>query len=449
MLPFKVPIAVFGGMFGVSLLFQASFAADSVSNEEMLSEIRGLNKIVQQQQEKINQLEQRISKQEAAPQLPGVVVSESEIDKRIDERISQKAPAYQLMEGLSLSIGATSIVQGAHHANGDNQLSRKEDVTDGTISTDIALDKKFGDYGESFVCVTAGQGAGVEDNLNVFSNVNFDADNDQNVRLAEAWYEFYFKKISGALAFGKLDPTKYIDTNNYANSETTQFLGRMFRNSPVVEFPANAGGIHFGAAPYDFFDVNFVAVDADADWENVFDSMFVAGQLNLKPKLFGKEGNYRLFAWSNGANHTKWTDTAKDKENGYGFGLSFDQAIIDNVGVFVRYGWQDPKVYLNGNTFSLAQSWSIGPQVNGSLWGRPDDFIGLGFGQVMPSGKYKKVNGLRAKTENHLEWYYNFKVNGHLTLSPDLQVIWHPYGKDAVNGDEAIVVGGIRGQVDF
>ncbi len=437
MLRLKVSVVALGTVIGLALsCWIVAFAADPVSSEEML-------------QEKINQLEQRISKQEVAAQSLGAVVSQSEIDKRIDERISQKSPAYQLMEGLSLSFGATSIVQGAHHANGNNQLSKKEDVIDGTISTDITFDKEFGDYGEGFVYVTAGQGAGLEDNLKVFNNVNYDADNDQNVRLAEACYEFYFKNISGALAFGKLDPTKYIDTNNYANSETAQFLGRMFRNSPVVEFPANAGGIHFGAAPNDFFNVNFVAVDADADWENVFDSMFVAGQLNLKPKLFNKNGNYRLFAWSNGANHTKWADMAKDKENSYGFGLSFDQVIIDNVSVFARYGWQDPKVYMNGSTFSLAQSWSTGPQVDGSLWGRQNDVVGLGFGQVMPSGKYKKVNDLRAKSENHLEFYYNFKVNDHLALSPDFQVIWQPYGKDAVNGDGAIVVGGIRGQVDF
>jgi hypothetical protein len=30
-----------------------------------------------------------------------------------------------------------------------------------------------------------------------------------------------------------------------------------------------------------------------------------------------------------------------------------------------------------------------------------------------------------------------------------LQIIWQPYGKDAANGDNTIVVGGLRGQVDF
>lgn len=63
--------------------------------------------------------------------------------------------------------------------------------------------------------------------------------------------------------------------------------------------------------------------------------------------------------------------------------------------------------------------------------------------------EYKKVNSLKAKSEEHLEAYYSFKVNDHLTLSPDFQVIWDPYGGDATNGDKAIVVGGLRTQVDF
>ena len=439
-----------GMIFGILLVFPpAVLASDGGGNDELLTEIRELKKIVQQQQEKIDQLEQRITKQETVPAKVSPVVSESDIDRRIGERFKLQAPAYELMKDLTLSVGVTTVFQGAHNANGENQLSGKEDVADPTLSTDIAFQKKFGDYGEGYVYISASEGAGIGDKLQVYSNVNADAENDEHVRVLEAWYAFYFQKFSGSLAFGKLDTTNYIDTNNYANDETFQFLGNMFVNSSVVEFPSYSGGLHFGAAPYEFFDVNLVAVDADADWNNMTDAMFVAGQLNVKPKLLGREGNYRLLGWMNGANHTRWDDATRDKENSYGYGLSFDQELTDNVGVFARYGWQNPKVYLNGESFSLSQSWSLGPQIKGTLWGRPDDVVGIGWGQVLPSKQYKKANDLLAKAETHLECYYNFKVNKHLSLSPDVQVIWQPYGKDAVNGDDAILVGGMRGQMDF
>lgn len=439
-----------GMMLGTLLVCQpAVLASDGGGDDNLLAEIRELKKIVQQQQEKINQLEQRVTKQEAAPVKTGAVISESEIDRRIGERFKLQAPAYELMKDLSLSVGVTTVFQGANNANGENQLSGKEDVADPTLSTDIAFNKKFGDYGEGYVYISASEGAGIGDKLQVYSNVNADAENDEHVRVLEAWYAFYFQKISGSLAFGKLDTTNYIDTNHYANDETFQFLGNMFVNSSVVEFPSYSGGLHFGAAPHEFFDVNLVAVDADADWSNMTDSMFVAGQLNVKPKLLAKDGNYRIFSWINTANHTRWDDATRDKEKSYGYGASFDQELTDNVGVFARYGWQNPKVYLNGESFSLSQSWSLGPQIKGALWGRPDDVVGIGWGQVLPSKQYKKANDLLAKAETHLECYYNFKVNEHLSLSPDLQVIWQPYGKDAVNGDDTVLVGGMRGQMDF
>jgi len=449
-----------------------SRADEPVNNETLLKEIRELKNIVTQQAKKINDLESRVAQQETKAAIVGAPVNISEIDKKIDERLSQKAPAYQLMEGLSLSVGMTSVLQGAHNVNGNDQLSNKEDSTAGTISADITLNKKFGDYGEGFVYITAGQGAGLDGKIKTFGNVNYDADSDQTVRLSEAWYEVYFQQISGALAFGKLDPTKYVDTNSYANDETTQFLGGIFRNSPAVEFTDNSLGVHFGVSPLEFFDLNLVAVDTktegDSAGEDIFDAMFVGGQVNFKPKFFGKDGNYRFYAWENGANHTKWADAAKDKENSHGYGISFDQELTDVIGVFARYGWQDPKVFTpqydsagaldwSGSVYSIEQSWSVGPQFKGTAWGRPDDVTAIAFGQIIPSNDYKKYYGtisgtgveLQAKTENRLEWYYNYKVNEHLSLSPDLQVIWQPYGKDSANGDGTIVIGGLRGQMDF
>ncbi|MCK5492526.1 MAG: carbohydrate porin, partial [Candidatus Omnitrophica bacterium] len=54
-----------------------------------------------------------------------------------------------------------------------------------------------------------------------------------------------------------------------------------------------------------------------------------------------------------------------------------------------------------------------------------------------------------ADPEGHIELYYSYKVNDHLTISPDMQIIMNPYGGDASNGDGTIVIGGLRGQVDF
>ncbi len=387
---------------------------------------------------RIVELERRLDKQQET-----VAVQAEEIDE------IKEAGVLPLLEGINIGAGATFIVQGTHNANGDNQLNEGDDVADASYSIDLEIEKEFDDYGKAFVHLEAGGGAGVEDELTVFSNVNRDADNDENVRLTEVWYEHYFHSMPRTLTVGKIDATCYIDTNEYANDEGGQFLGRIFRNSPTIEFADNAAGVRFALEPTNFMDIELVAMDADSDWEDVFDEMFIAGQLNLKPNFFNRGGNYRLIGWFNDREHTKWLEQAKVTKANFGLGISFDQELSDNVGVFLRYGWQNPEVYANGSDFSLEQSWSAGIQLVGSLWGRDDDVFAIAFGQVMPSDDYKKANSFEAKSEEHLEVYYNFKINDHLTVSPNVQVIWDPYGGDATNGDKIVVVGGLRTQVDF
>lgn len=370
---------------------------------------------------------------------------------KTDERITKIKTMPSILEGINISAGATFVVQGTHNANGDNLDRDREDAGDASYSIGLGFEKEFEDYGKAVITLEAGGGAGVEDELKLFSNVNADADNDENIRLTEAFYEHYLKDLPLTLAFGKIDVKGYIDTNDYANDECTQFFGRMFKNSATIEFADNGPGIGFTLKPADFVDANLVLADADSDWEDMFDNIFLAGQVSLRPNLFNRDGNYRILAWINDQAHTGWSDSSSTKDNGYGFGISFDQGIADNLGAFIRYGWQDPGQRLSGldDDFSLEHSWSAGLQFNGNIWDRDKDVFALAIGQVIPSSDYKNAGDLNAKNEGHFEVYYSYVVNDYLTLSPDIQVIWNPYGKDATTGDDAIIVGGLRGQVDF
>jgi len=367
------------------------------------------------------------------------------------EKVAKIETIPSILEGINISAGATFVVQGTHNANGDNSDNDGEDAGDSSYSIDLTFEKEFEDYGKAVINFEAGGGGGVEDELKLFSNVNADADNDENLRLTKAFYEHYLKSLPLTLVFGKIGANDYIDTNNYANDECTQFLSRMFKNSPAIELADNGPGVGFTLKPTGLIDINLVMVDADSEWEDMFDNIFLAGQINLKTNLFNREGNYRIVAWLNDQAHTRWSDSLSTKDDGYGFGISFDQEITDNLGAFIRYGWQDPGQRLNGldDDFSLEHSWSTGLQFNGNIWGRDKDVFAFAIGQVIPSSDYKNSGNLNAKNEGHFEVYYSYVVNDHLTLSPDIQAIWNPYGKDAATGDDMIIVGGLRGQVDF
>lgn len=414
-------------------------------NEELLQRM-------EQMEGKIKELEGRLAVYEKKEK--GNEAKLSQVEEKVDGfegklEEAKTSDIGSLTEGIEIGAGATFVYQFTDKANGDDLSQNSEDVGDASYSVDLELSKEFDDYGKALILFEAGEGAGVEDELKVFSNVNFDATGgDSNLGVVEGWYEQYIGPAT--LRFGKLDPTYLIDNNDYANDEASQFLGRIFRNNPVVAFADNGAGLRLALSPNDLVDIESIVMDGDGDWEDLFEDSFFAGQINIKPNLFDRSGNYRFYGWGSDREHTKWDDVTRTKERNYGFGLSFDQEVNNNMGIFARYGWQNPEVYLNGEDFSLEQSYSVGMQVAGSSWNREDDFFGLAFGGVIPSDDYKKSNStLKADTEHHLEAYYSYKVNDHLTVSPDIQVIWDPYGGDATNGDKTIIVGGIRGQVDL
>lgn len=367
--------------------------------------------------------------------------------------------------GIIIGADATFILQGTPNAN--NAVDAEDSRFDGSWSSDIEIEKTFGDWGLAFIHLEAGQGETVEPELALFSNVNRDAmASTARVEVTEAWYVHSLFDKQADLTAGKLDFTIYFDQNDYANDETSQFLCHMFRNSPNIEFPAdNTLGFQVHLAPkfLKFFEFDIGYFDANADWENIFDNGFFMFQTSLKPaEIFDDVdpekwgGNYRLYTWLNGLYHEKLVNegdiTEDTKEINYGFGLSLDQMITDVYGVFVRFGWQRPDIALASGEPTLEWSWSAGAQMKGKYWKREDDVLAIAIGQAFPSKEWQKsASNHYGAGEGHLEVYYRCQLNKCLAVSPDLQLIWNPNGvsKSSEGDNNPIFVYGLRGQIDF
>ncbi len=435
---FVVFLALFFTLFSVS----AYALEKEPTTEELMKEIQALK-------ERVLELESKLGTQEKT------LHTHDEKLATHEEHIHHSAGVKELFsyDGLVIGAGATFVAQGTPNANnaGDNEASR----FDGSFKADIDIEKEFGDFGLGYILLEAGAGDTVESELAVFSNVNYAAyDSSSNVDVVEAWYEQYLFEKQLAIKGGKIDTTTYLDDNNFAHDETTQFLGRMFRNSPAIEFPSDNGpGALVTVSPkdtVDFVQLEGIWADADADWENLSDRPFIAGEINFMPaKAFDYdeakwEGNYRFYYWYNGTPHTKWKDGEKNKESNYGFGISLDQKLGEVFGIFSRFGWQDPKVSI------IEYHWSFGAEMTGEYWNRKDDVLALAVGQAIPGKDYGDA-GNPHRNETHLETYYSFKVNDYLTLSPDFQVIWDPngFGNEEEGDNDPIFVYGGRAQVGF
>jgi high affinity Mn2+ porin len=445
----------------ISFLGCSSGFADDVSIRDEISQLKIR---VQALENKLGEQERCINDQKQCilDQNKKIAEYESRLAQFDTDLHRQTGVPIAIAEGLEIGAGGTMIIQGTNNTNNAaSDVTKKESRTDASYSADITIGKEFKEVGgRAFLHLEAGQGAGLEDDLTLYSNINRDADNDNNVRLTELWYEQALFKDKAAFTFGKLDPTVYFDNNEVANDETTQFLGRIFRNSPTIEFPDNTAGMRLAYMPFEGLELGYGIFDGNSDWEKIGDNLFNIGQIAFKTNFFNLPGNYRFLGWNNNVYHTKWLDIEKTKEAAYGFGLSFDQKVSDIVTLFTRYGWQDPEVYnpdvqATGDlNYSLEHSWSAGFQVEGKPWGRQKDVFAFAIGQAIPSRDYKKAGetldpARKAESEGHIETYYRIHVNDHLSLSPDLQYIWNPFGKDVPDDTSGIFVAGMRAQVDF
>jgi len=437
-----------------------AYSADTVSNGDFMGELKELKKIIARQEKRITELENQVRAYQSEMDRQCVVLEKhDEVIKNehlqdLSARLNRELEGLKNICGLEIGAGITAVGQGTPNANNGDATDGEDSRFDGSYSVDLSIAKTFEDYGMAFIHTEAGQGDTIEGELSVFSNVNRDAgESGAHVDITEAWYEHYFLDNQIVFTAGKIDASGYIDTNEYANDECTQFLGHIFRNSAVIDWPDDNGlGCSFYLAPegLDFISAGAVYMDEDGDWENLFDNPFIAAQLNFMPaeafdydaEMWG--GNYRVIFWYNGAPHARVKNPDDFERGNTGFGISCDQMITDICGVFGRFGWADP------DRNDIGYDWSVGGRVSGRHWGREEDVIAVAVGQAIPGEDYKDVNGFD-NAETHLEAYYSCRVNEHFTLTPDMQVIWEPNGGGTISGEDSdtIFVYGIRSQIDF
>ena len=150
------------------------------------------------------------------------------------------------------------------------------------------------------------------------------------------------------------------------------------------------------------------------------------------------KGNYRFYFISDGRDYAKTDDSESNHNSNFGWALSFDHFVAENIGLFLRYGKQ--KDDLTANTVTSA--WSTGVSVNGNIWRRSDDFAGLGYGVVK---KNDTIETTFSGKQNVVELFYHFKLWDNLSVTPNIQV--HKNLPRADNRD--IMVYGFRLQLDF
>lgn len=270
-----------------------------------------------------------------------------------------------------------------------------------------------------------------------------------------------------SITVGRFTVTDFFDVNRYAHDPRTQFMGWAIMYNGAWDYPADTRGYTWGWM-HEFhtrrWSVRYASV-AEPRVANGprFDRRLlrdrgdvVEGEVDYKPH--GHGGAVRFLNYYNRTDSGRYADALKlAEETGgtpditlvhkpgtlkYGFGISADQEIVKDVGVFGRWGWN------NGLTQSFAftaidRLYQAGVSVTGTRWHRPNDVAATGItaaGLAAIHAQYLARGGLdfligdgalRYGQEIVSESYYNAQLFRGFFATVDLQHITNPaYNRD-------------------
>jgi hypothetical protein len=326
---------------------------------------------------------------------------------------------------VAVNGSARGIVQQVANAEeGQNQLF-------GEGAVDLTLLYHPMVWTTLFIDFEAIAGPGPDKKLGSLSRVNADAETlggqDEKLTVREGWIWLKFFKDRLDFFVGKLDLTNYFDRNIFANDETTQFLNGALVNNPMLKQPLNRAGVtlRWDAGRDLGFSLGGQATH-DLD-EDLWSEPFVIGEIDFHT-TFHIEGNYRLWA-----RVTSLSSPDRERQM-YGGGISIDQLLTPQFGVFVRAGVN--QIESINRTFFAA---SGGFRWTGPLWNRPRDRVGVGY------SFQRDVPG----DEQVLEAYYNLFLTEHFSVIGNVE--WLIHGPNQVTGgaNNNVVIPGIRVVVVF
>ena len=267
------------------------------------------------------------------------------------------------------------------------------------------------------------------------------------------------------LTVGNFSTLDVFDDNAYAKDPRTQFMNWSHWTYGAFDYAADARGFGWGVAG-EWYRGDWVyrlgrmsgpkkPNELQVDWDLLrhYGDQF---EIEHAHELNGQPGKARLLAWRNRAVTASFQDATRYLQNNpgadpqtffqvrngektkYGLGINLEQALSDNVGMFLRAMQADGRTETYAFT-EIDASLSAGTLLKGRLWGRAADTAGLAYMENRLSNDrraFLEAGGMsyfigdgssfQYRPERGIEAFYSVGLSKHLWVTGDVQHIQNP-----------------------
>jgi len=278
-------------------------------------------------------------------------------------------------------------------------------------------------------------------------------------------------------SIGKFSLADFYDNNPYSHDPRTQFMNWVLMDNGAWDYPANTRGYTYGAViqlvePTWYIELSDalepLAANGPVMDPNIGKTFGLTFETGFSFKSAGKTGSLSLLLFMN-QNRAPYyenaialynktrnpavlnidNDSAYNGDKKYGAGLNFNYPLSQNIGFFLRAGWN------NGTTGDWAftevdQTITPGLSFDGTMWKRKGDNFGIAYianGLSKQHIDFENTGGYQFiigdgtlphyRSEQIMEAYYQFKFLDHMFLAPDYQYVVNP-GYNADRGPVSI-----------
>jgi len=283
---------------------------------------------------------------------------------------------FDLTKWLSLSGTGTLVYQYMSREQGN---FKDKDRGSGVLDLNLSLKPTEND--QIFARASFAKGSGLKE-VNPFvlyPNADDlfvdlrDINGHSRDHLQELWYSRTFpleKESHLKITLGIIDSTAFIDDNKFAGDEIEQFMNEGLVRNPLLNLPSYDVGIALEFEKENF-NIRLVGMRSKNELNKYY--TWIGAQIGYKWENPLGEGNYRLCAFTTNKKFESWTSENYKAKRGFGFSVN-QELIKGKVGGFLRLGWQSDKAQVD-----YENMFSMGFNLNGSIWKREKDEMGIGY----------------------------------------------------------------------